>query len=137
MITRRTLVSSGALAALSAGFAPRIAFAVAPTEQRFVFIIQRGAADGLNTVVPYADPAYCALRGVSVLYTEYLQNMGVSAGLTMPLRRDDVRLETSPMEGGRYLPGCAACAERARCSGLRDDYLAVHGGAEFVPITGT
>jgi two-component system, chemotaxis family, sensor kinase Cph1 len=36
------------------------------------------------------DMTFCALRGVSVMYTEYLQNMGVSAGLTMPLRRDNV-----------------------------------------------
>ncbi len=43
--------------------APRVVFAQAQTEQRFVFIIQRGAADGLNTVVPYADPAYAKLRG--------------------------------------------------------------------------
>ena len=35
------------------------------------------------------DMTFCALRGVSVMYTEYLQNMGVSAGLTMPLRRDN------------------------------------------------
>ena len=40
--------------------APRMLFAQAATERRFVFIIQRGAADGLNTVVPYADPAYAA-----------------------------------------------------------------------------
>lgn len=43
--------------------APRVLFAQAATERRFVFIIQRGAADGLNTVVPYADPAYAILRG--------------------------------------------------------------------------
>ena len=36
------------------------------------------------------DMTFCALRGVSVMYTEYLQNMGVSAGLTMPLRRDNM-----------------------------------------------
>ena len=36
------------------------------------------------------DMTFCALRGVSVMYTEYLQNMGVSAGLTMPLRRNNV-----------------------------------------------
>ena len=36
------------------------------------------------------DMTFCALRGVSVMYTEYLQNMGVSAGLTMPLRRGNV-----------------------------------------------
>lgn len=43
--------------------APRISFAKAATERRFVFVIQRGAADGLNTLVPYADPAYASLRG--------------------------------------------------------------------------
>ena len=36
------------------------------------------------------DMTFCALRGVSVMYTEYLQNMDVSAALTMPLRRDNV-----------------------------------------------
>jgi uncharacterized protein (DUF1501 family) len=43
--------------------APRVLFAQAATDRRFVFVIQRGAADGLNTVVPYADPAYASLRG--------------------------------------------------------------------------
>lgn len=33
------------------------------TDNRLIFIIQRGAADGLNTVIPYADPAYAKLRG--------------------------------------------------------------------------
>ena len=45
---------------------------------------------------PLADPrtgaaldmTQCALRGASVMYTEYLANMGVSASLTMPLLRD-------------------------------------------------
>ena len=42
---------------------PHLAFAQAATQRRFVFVIQRGAADGLNTVIPYADPAYARLRG--------------------------------------------------------------------------
>jgi uncharacterized protein (DUF1501 family) len=50
----------GAAALLTA--AP-VLFAQAATERRFIFIIQRGAADGLNTVVPYAEPAYAPLRG--------------------------------------------------------------------------
>jgi two-component system, chemotaxis family, sensor kinase Cph1 len=52
---------------------------------------------GLAEMVPLVNPetgnpvdmTFCALRGVSIMYSEYLQNMGVSAGLTMPLRRDD------------------------------------------------
>jgi uncharacterized protein (DUF1501 family) len=42
---------------------PQVLFAQAATERRFIFIIQRGAADGLNTVIPYAEPAYASLRG--------------------------------------------------------------------------
>ena len=34
------------------------------------------------------DMTHCALRGASVMYTEYLANMGVAASLTMPLLRD-------------------------------------------------
>jgi len=40
-----------------------MAFASVESDRRFVFVIQRGAADGLNIVVPYADPAYASLRG--------------------------------------------------------------------------
>ena len=50
-------------------------------------------AEMVPLVNPYTgkpvDMTFCALRGVSVMYTEYLQNMGVSAGLTMALRRDN------------------------------------------------
>lgn len=56
----RTVASAGALL----GFAPRLAFAQAATDRRFVFIIQRGAADGLATVAPVGDPAFSAQRGV-------------------------------------------------------------------------
>ncbi|MGM9427626.1 DUF1501 domain-containing protein [Hydrogenophaga sp. MI9] len=55
---RRRFLGSAALLA-----APRIVFAKAATERRFVFVIQRGAADGLNTLIPYADPAYASARG--------------------------------------------------------------------------
>ena len=59
MLSRRCFISSAA-AVLAA---PRMAFAGADTERRFVFILQRGAADGLHTLIPYADPAYARLRG--------------------------------------------------------------------------
>ncbi|MGE8321026.1 MAG: DUF1501 domain-containing protein [Comamonas sp.] len=59
--TRRRWLQGAGLAA-AAALAPAWSFAAAATERRFVFIIQRGAADGLHTVVPYGDPAYAALR---------------------------------------------------------------------------
>ncbi len=63
MIHRRQFLRFAAAGAGSLLLAPHIVFANVATERRFVFIIQRGAADGLNTVVPYADPAYAGLRG--------------------------------------------------------------------------
>jgi uncharacterized protein (DUF1501 family) len=61
MLKRRTFLASAGAAGLLAA-APGVLFARAATERRFVFIIQRGAADGLNIVVPYADAAYASLR---------------------------------------------------------------------------
>lgn len=60
MLTRRHFIGLGAATLIAS---PRIVFANVATERRFVFVIQRGAADGLNIVVPYADPAYAGLRG--------------------------------------------------------------------------
>ena len=53
------------------------------------------AAGALCEVVPLISPAsgrpldmtFCALRGASTMYTEYLANMGVAATLTMPILR--------------------------------------------------
>ena len=51
------------------------------------------AAGPLVEMVPLANPdsglplnmTHCTLRGASVMYTEYLANMGVAASLTMPI----------------------------------------------------
>lgn len=63
MVSRRHFLRVAAAGAGAMLVAPQIVFASAETERRFVFVIQRGAADGLNIVVPYAEPAYAALRG--------------------------------------------------------------------------
>jgi uncharacterized protein (DUF1501 family) len=63
MIARRRFLSAAALGAGALFVAPGIALATVPTERRFVFIIQRGAADGLDILRPTGDPAYAALRG--------------------------------------------------------------------------
>jgi uncharacterized protein (DUF1501 family) len=49
--------------------APHMVLAQAATERRFVFVIQRGAADALETVIPYADPGYARLRGALAIDT--------------------------------------------------------------------
>ncbi|HKR41046.1 MAG TPA: DUF1501 domain-containing protein [Paraburkholderia sp.] len=63
MVSRRHFLRVAAAGAGAMLVAPQIVFASVETERRFVFVIQRGAADGLNIVVPYAEPAYVTLRG--------------------------------------------------------------------------
>lgn len=54
-------------------------------------------SSALSELVPLANPetgqplnmSFCALRGVSVMYTEYLRNMQVAAALTMAIRRGE------------------------------------------------
>jgi uncharacterized protein (DUF1501 family) len=57
-LDRRSFLSAATLFTASP-----VLFAQAATERRFIFIIQRGAADGLNTVIPYAEPGYASARG--------------------------------------------------------------------------
>ena len=59
-LSRRQFLSVAAAGAGAILVAPRIVFANVETDRRFVFVIQRGAADGLNIVVPYAERV-CAL----------------------------------------------------------------------------
>lgn len=62
MIARRRFLSAAALGAGALFVAPGLALATVPTERRFVFIIQRGAADGLDILRPTGDPAFAGLR---------------------------------------------------------------------------
>ena len=63
MLDRRSFLSTGTLGVLGSAFAPRIAFARAATNKRFVFVIQRGAADGLGMIGAVGDPAFAGVRG--------------------------------------------------------------------------
>jgi uncharacterized protein (DUF1501 family) len=63
MTSRRKFLQATAAGAGAMLVAPRMVFASVQSERRFVFIIQRGAADGLHIVVPYAEPSYATLRG--------------------------------------------------------------------------
>lgn len=62
-LARRQFLSIAALGAGAMWISPCMALASVETHRRFVFIIQRGAADGLDIVRPYGDPAYQGLRG--------------------------------------------------------------------------
>ena len=60
-VTRR-----GALLGLGAAFSlghASLALAAAPTENRFVVVLLRGAMDGMSAVQPYGDPDCTSVRG--------------------------------------------------------------------------
>lgn len=58
---RRFLQLSGASLAASLA-AARLAFAAAPTDNRFVFVFLRGGLDGLHALAPYGDADFRRLR---------------------------------------------------------------------------
>ena len=68
-ITRRAFLKDGALAVVGTTIIPsflaRAVYALDTSSmrsKRLVVIFQRGAADGLNIVVPYAEPSYYSMR---------------------------------------------------------------------------
>ena len=62
-LSRRRFLEATLFAGASATVAARLAFANAPTNARFVFVLLRGALDGLSAVPPVGDSDYAALRG--------------------------------------------------------------------------
>ena len=62
LIDRRQFLAASALAAGGALMTSRLAFARTNTPSRFVFIILRGALDGLTAAPPYGDADYARLR---------------------------------------------------------------------------
>ena len=66
-ISRRAFIKSGGIAMIGMSTVPaflRRAIAATPTagRKRLVVLFQRGAADGLNIVVPFAEPNYYRIR---------------------------------------------------------------------------
>src|SRR3984893_19475522 len=68
-ITRRVFLKNGALAIVGTSIVPsfltRAVYAAetaAPGKKRLIVLFQRGAADGLNIVVPHGEQAYYAMR---------------------------------------------------------------------------
>jgi len=62
-LSRRAFLESSLFTGASTLMASRLAFASAPTDSRFVFVLLRGALDGLSAVPPVGDPEYAGLRG--------------------------------------------------------------------------
>jgi uncharacterized protein (DUF1501 family) len=70
-ISRRAVLKHGLLAATAAGLGPRFLFRPAGSTEGarrvLVCVFQRGGVDGLNMIVPHAEPRYFELRpGIAV-----------------------------------------------------------------------
>src|ERR1700690_2644080 len=66
-ISRRYFLKSGGIAMLGMASLPSflqraVAATASPNKKKVVVLFQRGAMDGLNVVVPFAEPNYYALR---------------------------------------------------------------------------
>jgi uncharacterized protein (DUF1501 family) len=62
-LNRRSFLGAACAGGLATTFAPSLSFGRAATDRRFVFVLLRGAMDGLHSVVPVGDPSYRAARG--------------------------------------------------------------------------
>jgi uncharacterized protein (DUF1501 family) len=62
MLNRRFFIASG-IAGIGVTAVPGLAWAVSATTKKFIFVIQRGAADGLATLAPIGDPDFIRARG--------------------------------------------------------------------------
>jgi uncharacterized protein (DUF1501 family) len=108
MYDRRSFLAYGAAAAALLA-APKVAVAQAATDRRFVFVIQRGAADGLGTLAPTGDPAFAGLRGA---FAQDFQG-GARAG-------DYFTLHPNLAEAGRMFSAREALFVHAVASPYRD-----------------
>ena len=61
MLNRRSLLLRSSMG-LAGSLIPGMSFARAATDKRLIFIIQRGAADGLGTIMPTGDPMLATHR---------------------------------------------------------------------------
>ncbi len=124
-LTRRSALLGLGSAVSLVGVAGRasLALAAAPTEQRFVVVILRGAMDGLSVVVPYGDPALRDLRGALVPplpgQPSGLRDLGGFYGLHPAL----ANLHTMYQAGELLAVHAAAGPYRSRSHFEAQDYL--------------
>ncbi|MES2403658.1 MAG: DUF1501 domain-containing protein [Pseudomonadota bacterium] len=67
MLTRRQFIANAAIGTATLLVWPKLTFAATGSDTRFLFVLLRGGLDGLESVPPYGDPGYQAIRGALAL----------------------------------------------------------------------
>lgn len=67
MSTRRQFLMNTAVGTATLLVWPKLTFAATGSDTRFLFVLLRGGLDGLESVPPYGDPGYQAIRGALAL----------------------------------------------------------------------
>ena len=67
MVTRRQFLVGTAVGTATLLVWPKLTFAATGSDTRFLFVLLRGGLDGLESVPPYGDPGYQAIRGALAL----------------------------------------------------------------------
>ncbi|HXE67025.1 MAG TPA: DUF1501 domain-containing protein [Rhodanobacteraceae bacterium] len=67
MLTRRQFLANTAVGAATLMIWPKLTFGATGSDTRFLFVLLRGGLDGLESVPPYGDPGYRAIRGALAL----------------------------------------------------------------------
>src|SRR3954452_18776651 len=91
-ITRRVFLKNGALAIVGTSVVPsflaRAVYAAetaAPGAKRLIVLFQRGAADGVNIVVPHGEQAYYNMRPSIAIPKQSVIDLDGSDGLHPPV----------------------------------------------------
>jgi uncharacterized protein (DUF1501 family) len=79
-MARRRFLQTAAAAGVMCGL-PRVALAAADYQKTLILVELKGGNDGLNTVIPYADPQYAVLRPRLAIARDQVLQLDPTAGL--------------------------------------------------------
>lgn len=109
------------------------ALAEEPLVSEVAVAVERALALGLSAdpehVVSLHSPP-CTLSDGAARARFFAPDLGL---LVRDASGGTFRLEESSMEGGHFTPRCEGCTLRARCGGVRRDYVMRHGDGELRP----
>lgn len=81
MLSRRHFLASLSAAAFTTALPTRYAWSATPDDRRFIFVILRGAMDGLAAVPPIGDSNYTTARGAMALPEDAVLQLDARFGL--------------------------------------------------------